>query len=304
MKNITKLMKFINSELQKEKINIRFCKTSYCRLTSVFCFNYIFNNTIEKIEIVYRLDECLKIMFKFRRDCKSNLVNTDIIEKIKKILKDFLSEELICSYNIKDAENIVPAYAMEWNFIDPEQRISFLAERQIASHRKTIDNLMLYGKRDIYNYTNKEMILLFKNPDFKVPGIYMGTVCSFWESDNLSEIELYEEIRKWINTKYLTMNFENFEKQKEECYGFDYLKYLTKKFGVEFASLLNEKDALESESFNSWYSYYDNYIKNIFSQRDRKRLNKKMSLGEDVTNLIPSWKEYKNSGKQLKKDIL
>ena len=162
---------------------------------------------------------------------------------------------------------------------------------------------MLFGKRDIHNYTNEEMLMLLKDQEFKVPGIYMGTVSSFWRSDNLSEIELYEEIRRWISTKYLTMRFESFEEQKEECYGLDYLKYLTKKFGVEFASLANSQDSLESESFNSWYAYYDDYIKNIFSERDRKRLNKKISLGEDVTGLIPSWEEYKINGMQLKKDI-
>lgn len=302
MKDIIKLMKFINSELQKEKINIKFNKTSYCKIT-VF-LNSDLGNTIGKIEIVYRPDECLKIMFSSESENAWDILNSVIIEEIRKILMEFVDdEEPICSYNIKDAENIIPALVIEWDFVSPEQRILSLAERQAGSHRKIIDNLILYGKRNIHFYTNEAMLSLAKNPESKVHGVYMGTVSSFWQSDNLSEIELFEEIRKWISTKYLTMNFEGFEDQKEECYGLDYLKYLTKKFGVLFANLSDQDDSLESESFDAWYSYYANYIKDVFSERDRKRLNRKITLGEDVTGLIPSWEEYKSNGTQLKKNI-
>lgn len=304
MKDIFKLMKFINSELQKKKINIKFNKTSYRSIASFLYFNCDTKITIGKIEIVYRPDECLKIMFSSGNEINENISNLDIIEEIRSILMEFVNdEEPICSYNIKDAENTAPAYVIEWDFVNPEQRIFYLAERQIGSHRKIIDNLILYGKRNIHNYANESILSLAKEPDSKVHGVYMGTVPSFWKSDNLSEIELFEEIRKWISTKYLTMNFEDFDEQKEECYGLDYLKYLTKKFGVLFASLSDEDASLESESFDAWYAYYDNYIKDILSERERKRLNKKLALGEDVTGLIPSWEEYKSDEMQLKRNI-
>lgn len=303
MKDIIKLMKFINSELQKKKMNIKFCKTSYCSITSFLYFNCGTKIPIGKIEIVYRPDECLKIMFSSGDGISEDISSLDIVEEIREILMEFVADEPICSYNIKDAKNINPAYVIEWDFVSPEQRIVSLAERQAGSHRKIIDNLILYGKRNIHFYTNEAMLTLAKNPESKIHGIYMGTVSSFWKSDNFSEIELYEEIRKWIGTKYLTMSFEDFKNQKEECYGLDFLKYLTKKFGVLFANLSDEDDSLESESFDDWYTYYDNYIKAVLSERDRKKLNKRLSLGEDVRDLIPPWSEYKNNGMQLKRNI-
>lgn len=133
--------------------------------------------------------------------------------------------------------------------------------------------------------------------------------------EEIKEEDLYNKIEKlggslfWFkhdyNKPWVTNQFKSEEEQKETLLGLQYnlefLVYCTKRFGVVFTKEPSVEEHVErTESYDSWYKFWDDHFKNMPDEVYNKFVDAKNN-GEDVSKFLPetSWKDTQETPKQI-----
>ena len=141
----------------------------------------------------------------------------------------------------------------------------------------------------------------------KIYGIYPGTVTCIEEANNYNEVELFLMIEIFESHmkncyKGLYKGAIDDEQIAEKEYGLEYLRYLTRKFGVEFPTPTLGQHVPKTESYNKWLNYYAEYVHSkplcfvdeVFIA---------MSKRQDSSHLLPEKKWNEEETKKMKLTI-
>ncbi len=150
------------------------------------------------------------------------------------------------------------------------------------------------------NYKNESTLV-------KIYGKYKGSARYINNVEKLSEIELFFLIHH-LNYYIWRCHREVYLKQMvnhdfiEDIYALEYLKYQTTRFGVKLKepSIFNKIGS--SESYESWYQFYENHFYHLLTDKDLDNLKKDFYSGKDITKYLPetTWQEqYKNKTKVI-----
>ncbi len=206
----------------------------------------------------------------------------------------FINEHPLCSYSLTYRDFEEQNKVIEWNLKQPEERISTLMERQICSRGEIIDNLELYGNRDINNYIDLEEVAMMNRIDDGIPiygiTLYRDPAMPILSVDCLTEQELFAFINFYMNklnkmkklSKEELRSVYGYYTKDVEFYVY-YLIYQTKRFGVEMPKL-DPYRKIESKSFDEWFEYW--------KEKMEENENRKLNGLEPIE--IPSWRKSKN----------
>ena len=230
------------------------------------------------------------------------------------LINDFnevMGNQPIISYemNHKDKGQDIVKPTIEWDVAAPEERIKEIINGRAFPDKPEITNIKLYNGKNVDDYleTKEEADERVKNA--RIYGIDPGSIKDVEAVKNLSELDLFFQI-SGLGHHIWRCRHEMYHGRipqidlTEEQYALEYMVYLTTKFGVELNEPEIDQHIKASESYNAWYSFYNEHFNKKLTQEEWNEFVRVKESGGDITPYLPQgdWRDLIVSGpkKELK----
>ncbi|MCL2094736.1 hypothetical protein FWH13_01315 [Candidatus Saccharibacteria bacterium] len=225
---------------------------------------------------------------------------------------EFMGAEPICQYD----ESNPARTTIEWDLIDPENRLSEIVNGGGVFAQQKIENVVLFGERKLADYENEDAKKAnayaeaerIKNA--RIYGIDAGS-CDVERIKVATEWELFLEYysitkvawylnhdgsRDHSRGRISDKDWDSMQDGLAEMqYDIEYLMYaIAKKIGIDVPEPEVDKHILpDREMFTKWYRFYDNHFMHTLSDGQKRAFEAKCKKGEDVSEYLPSgnWRE-------------
>lgn len=237
----------------------------------------------------------------------TNCNSKEILNELQPFLTAIMgNEKPICSYDLQ-SEGLEIRPTIEWDVVNPENRLKEIINGRAFSDKSKILNLKLYNNNDISKYIESKQEKENRIKNAKIYGIYPGSIKEVDKINELDEINLYFMIDAlgghiWrCRHDMLHGRIPEFD-LTEEQYALEYMVYQTKKFGVELEKPEIDKHIAATPSYRAWFSFYDNHFKNVLNTEQWNLFQQKQINGEDISEFLPkgNWKDLLEKPKQKK----
>lgn len=260
----------------------------------------------KKIIIHFKPDECLSI--------STSPTSKDLLNELLPLLKNVMGNaEPICSYDLQsdglEEQDSLPT--IEWDTVNPDERLKEIINGQAFSENSKIHNLKLYNSKKIEDYLESEQEKEERTKNARIYGIDPGCLKDVATINNLSEVDLYfaiEAMEAHIWRCRHEMKYGRIPQidLTEEKYALEYMIYQTTKFGVELPNPTLGQHIPITPSYNAWYSFYSNHFKNVLTDEQWIAFRKAQKSGQDTSEFLPSghWSDLLSSKEKTIKKAL
>jgi len=237
----------------------------------------------------------------------TNSNSKEILDELQPFLTAIMgNEKPICYYDLQ-SEGLEIRPTIEWDIVNPENRLKEIVNGRAFSDKSKILNLKLYNNKKISNYIESKQEKENRIKNAKIYGIYPGSIKDVEKINELDEINLYFMIDAlgghiWRCRHDMSHGRIPEFDLTEEQYALEYMVYQTKKFGVELEEPEIDKHIIATPSYRAWFNFYDNHFKNVLNNEQWNTFQQKQINGEDVSEYLPNgnWKETLEQPKQKK----
>lgn len=237
---------------------------------------------------------------------------SDVLTTLQPLLTEVMkNQEPICSYDLqtKGTEENDAMPTIEWDIKEPEKRIKEIVNGRAFSDESKLNNLKLFGNREIKNYIESEEEKEERLKNARIYGIDPGCIKDVESINNLSEVDLYFAIDAMGGHIWRCQHDASHGRippvdLTEENYALEYMSYQTTKFGVELNEPEIDKHITPTPSYNAWYNFYNNHFKHVLTDEQFQKFLDEKRKGNDVSAYMPTgfWADsLKNHPQKQKK---
>ena len=231
--------------------------------------------------------------------CGSEETPREILDLVVPALNKAMdNNKPIARFDIREYgnEKDIPAPYIEWNIINPEERLKELANNRGVGERAEVLNLEILNGKTINDYldTKEETQELMKNS--KVYGIYSAFIDPAKNAItpeyviymSICQLESEVETGEILNRIGLFGHIDIEDKK----YALDFFKQSTTRFGVEMREPVLEKRVVETSSYSAWKAFWYNHFKDFTKEQLDTLFDIAMSNG-DASEYLPNcdWKD-------------
>ena len=242
----------------------------------------------KRILITFKSDEFLLI--------STSADGKDILEQLLPTLTEVMGGiSPICSYDLQNVgteeKDVKPT--IEWDIVDPEDRIKKIVNGRAFSDGSKTLNLKLYNGKDVSDYLESKQEKEDRTKNTRIYGIDPGCISNVEKINNLSEVDLYFAIdvlgeHIWRCNHDMAYGRIPEIDLTEEQYALEYLVYQTTKFGVELPDPEIDKHITATPSYNAWYKFYADHFKYTLTDEQWDAFQLAQIEGKDTSMFMPS----------------
>ncbi len=242
----------------------------------------------KRILITFKSDEFLLI--------STSADGKDILEQLLPTLTEIMGGiSPICSYDLQNVgteeKDVKPT--IEWDIVDPEDRIKKIVNGRAFSDGSKTLNLKLYNGKDVSDYLESKQEKEDRTKNTRIYGIDPGCISNVEKINNLSEVDLYFAIdvlgeHIWRSNHDMAYGRIPEFDLTEEQYALEYLIYQTTKFGVELPDPEIDKHITATPSYNAWYKFYADHFKYTLTDEQWDAFQLAQIEGKDTSMFMPS----------------
>ena len=242
----------------------------------------------KRILITFKSDEFLLI--------STSSDGKDILEQLLPTLTEVMGGmSPICSYDLQNVgteeKDVKPT--IEWDIVDPEDRIKKIVNGRAFSDGSKTLNLKLYNGKDVSDYLESKQEKEDRTKNTRIYGIDPGCISNVEKINNLSEVDLYFAIdvlgeHIWRSNHDMAYGRIPEFDLTEEQYALEYLVYQTTKFGVELPDPEIDKHITATPSYNAWYKFYADHFKYTLTDEQWDAFQLAQIEGKDTSMFMPS----------------
>lgn len=242
----------------------------------------------KRILITFKSDEFLLI--------STSADGKDVLEQLLPTLTEVMGGiSPICSYDLQNVgteeKDVKPT--IEWDIVDPEDRIKKIVNGRAFSDGSKTLNLKLYNGKDVSDYLESKQEKEDRTKNTRIYGIDPGCISNVEKINNLSEVDLYFAIdvlgeHIWRSNHDMAYGRIPEFDLTEEQYALEYLVYQTTKFGVELPDPEIDKHITATPSYNAWYKFYADHFKYTLTDEQWDAFQLAQIEGKDTSMFMPS----------------
>lgn len=209
------------------------------------------------------------------------------------IIKDFINPKAIFKFDARDKSTKETEHCVILAQDSEIEILQGLLEENVKNLRSVDPNKQWYINSALKKKSGEKETRIF--------GHDTGLLTKE-EINSLSEIETLDKIDELTCRIYIGLQrmqrglIPDFDIESA-AYDVDYLKYSTKRFGVDIDQNIHIASGriMESEDYKAWYKYYSDHFKIRMSDDERIRYKLARENHEDISEFMPplSYREYK-----------
>ena len=242
----------------------------------------------KRILITFKSDEFLLI--------STSADGKDVLEQLLPTLTEVMGG--ISPIFIYDLQNVGTEEkdvkpTIEWDIVDPEDRIKKIVNGRAFSDGSKTLNIKLYNGKDVSDYLESKQEKEDRTKNARIYGIDPGCISNVEKINNLSEVDLYFAIdvlgeHIWRSNHDMAYGRIPEFDLTEEQYALEYLVYQTTKFGVELPEPEIDKHITATPSYNAWYKFYADHFKYTLTDEQWDAFQLAQIEGKDTSMFMPS----------------